>query len=107
ARATDHGDSRRARRRAGHCDVSADLQARLRRLGVSGLLPLLAQSPAVFVALAALIGLVVGSFLNVVIYRLPLMLERQWRAECAELTHSTGTAARTTAAFNLLLPGSS
>src|SRR4029077_6099320 len=30
------------------------------------------------------LGLMVGSFLNVVIYRLPLMLERQWREECAE-----------------------
>jgi leader peptidase (prepilin peptidase) / N-methyltransferase len=80
---------------------------------VSGLLPLLAQSPAVFIALAALLGLLVGSFLNVVIYRLPVMLERRWHAECAELTASTGTtattatAATTTTAFNLLVPGSS
>ncbi len=29
-------------------------------------------------------GLVIGSFLNVVIYRLPVMLERQWREQCAE-----------------------
>ncbi len=35
--------------------------------------------------LAGLIGLLVGSFLNVVIYRLPLMLERRWARECAEL----------------------
>ncbi len=34
---------------------------------------------------AALLGLVVGSFLNVVIYRLPLMLERDWRRQCHEL----------------------
>jgi leader peptidase (prepilin peptidase) / N-methyltransferase len=34
---------------------------------------------------AALVGLCVGSFLNVVIHRLPIMMERQWRAECAEL----------------------
>jgi leader peptidase (prepilin peptidase) / N-methyltransferase len=33
----------------------------------------------------ALLGLCVGSFLNVVIHRLPIMMERQWRAECAEL----------------------
>ncbi|MBN7795391.1 prepilin peptidase [Parahaliea mediterranea] len=31
------------------------------------------------------LGLVVGSFLNVVIYRLPLMMEASWRAECAVL----------------------
>lgn len=78
---------------------------------MSGLLPLLVQSPAVFVAFAALLGLLVGSFLNVVIYRLPLMLERQWRAECAEVTASTSISASTTAtvtaAFNLFVPGSS
>jgi leader peptidase (prepilin peptidase)/N-methyltransferase len=49
-------------------------------------LALLAASPAAFAAVALLFGLIVGSFLNVVIYRLPIMLERQWRAECAELT---------------------
>ncbi len=36
------------------------------------------------VAVAALIGLLVGSFLNVVIHRLPKMMEQQWDAECAE-----------------------
>lgn len=35
--------------------------------------------------LAALLGLLVGSFLNVVIYRLPKMLERDWQGQCAEL----------------------
>jgi leader peptidase (prepilin peptidase) / N-methyltransferase len=34
---------------------------------------------------AAIIGLLVGSFLNVVAYRLPLMMERAWREQCAEL----------------------
>jgi leader peptidase (prepilin peptidase)/N-methyltransferase len=37
-------------------------------------------------ALAGVFGLLVGSFLNVVIYRLPKMLERQWAAECADLS---------------------
>lgn len=41
--------------------------------------------PAFLVIVAVLAGLAVGSFLNVVIHRLPKMLERQWRAECAEL----------------------
>jgi leader peptidase (prepilin peptidase)/N-methyltransferase len=45
---------------------------------------LLAAHPGVFAAVAALFGLLVGSFLNVVIHRLPLMLERQWRAQSAE-----------------------
>jgi len=39
-------------------------------------------------AMAGVLGLLVGSFLNVVIYRLPKMLERQWAAECADLTGS-------------------
>ena len=42
--------------------------------------------PSAFVAVAAVLGLAVGSFLNVVIYRLPEMLEGQWRAEIAEIT---------------------
>lgn len=40
-------------------------------------------SPMEFIFLMALIGLLVGSFLNVVIYRLPIMLEKQWRNDCA------------------------
>ncbi|HRD48244.1 MAG: prepilin peptidase [Candidatus Competibacter sp.] len=49
------------------------------------LLELLAGSPALFVTLTVLLGLMVGSFLNVVIYRLPLMMEREWRTQCVEL----------------------
>jgi leader peptidase (prepilin peptidase) / N-methyltransferase len=41
--------------------------------------------PVAWPVFAALLGLVVGSFLNVVILRLPVMLDRQWRAQCAEL----------------------
>ena len=41
------------------------------------------------VALFGFLGLLVGSFLNVVIYRLPKMMEQQWAAECAELTGQT------------------
>ncbi len=40
--------------------------------------------------LVFLLGLIVGSFLNVVIVRLPLMMERQWRAECAEALAAEG-----------------
>lgn len=39
--------------------------------------------------LCGLIGLAVGSFLNVVIHRLPLMMEREWAAQCAELAGQT------------------
>ena len=41
--------------------------------------------PLALLVVAALLGLVVGSFLNVVAYRLPLMMERAWRAQCEEL----------------------
>ncbi|MDK9702898.1 MAG: prepilin peptidase [Sulfuritalea sp.] len=41
--------------------------------------------PAVFALVAGLLGLMIGSFLNVVIHRLPIMMERDWAAQCAEL----------------------
>ena len=41
--------------------------------------------PAVFALAAGLLGLLVGSFLNVVIHRLPIMMERDWAGQCAEL----------------------
>ena len=54
--------------------------------------------------IAGLLGLLVGSFLNVVIHRLPKMLERQWAADCAEYA---GTAPPEEAErFNLVMPRS-
>ncbi|GAC1668012.1 MAG: A24 family peptidase [Steroidobacteraceae bacterium] len=51
---------------------------------------------AVFAASVFVLGLMIGSFLNVVIYRLPIMLERDWRAQAAELMpdlhHTTAPA---------------
>ncbi len=41
--------------------------------------------PAAFAVVAGLFGLIVGSFLNVVIHRLPIMMERDWETQCAEL----------------------
>jgi leader peptidase (prepilin peptidase)/N-methyltransferase len=64
------------------------------------------QYPTAFPVLAVLLGLVVGSFLNVVILRLPVMLERQWRQQCVELAGSTVPAEPPHAAFNLVVPGS-
>ena len=46
--------------------------------------------PAVLPWAALVFGLCVGSFLNVVIHRLPKMLEREWRAQCAELAAAEG-----------------
>lgn len=48
--------------------------------------------PAVFALAAGLLGLMVGSFLNVVIHRLPLMMERDWAAQCAEFRNETPPA---------------
>jgi leader peptidase (prepilin peptidase)/N-methyltransferase len=47
-------------------------------------LSMLLNTPHLISALAAVIGLLVGSFLNVVIYRLPIMMQRNWREECIE-----------------------
>ena len=49
------------------------------------MLALLASSPGAFVGACFVLGLVLGSFLNVVIHRVPIMMERQWREQCAEL----------------------
>ena len=51
----------------------------------------------------ALVGLAVGSFLNVVAYRLPLMMERTWRADCATLLDQPVPQQ---ASFNLVVPRS-
>jgi len=83
---------------------------------------LLATSPALFIGVCLVLGLLIGSFLNVVIYRLPIMLDRQWREQCAEIsassaltaatdeaTPATGTAAAAAGAperFNLVVPRS-
>ena len=63
----------------------------------------LQSSPGLVAALAGILGLLIGSFLNVVIYRVPKMMERQWAEECAELT---GTPTAPTEKFNLLTPRS-
>ena len=55
-------------------------------------LQLLAASPALYIGACFVLGLTLGSFLNVVIYRLPLMLEREWREQCAEASAEPGTA---------------
>ncbi|MGH6891381.1 MAG: prepilin peptidase [Dongiaceae bacterium] len=56
-----------------------------------------------FAAVAFVFGLAIGSFLNVVIYRLPQVLDRQWRAQCAELA---GQAASAAERYNLWWPRS-
>jgi leader peptidase (prepilin peptidase)/N-methyltransferase len=54
-------------------------------------------------SLLGLLGLLIGSFLNVVIYRLPVMLEARWQAECADMQ---GKNLPEKAPFSLLVPRS-
>jgi leader peptidase (prepilin peptidase) / N-methyltransferase len=63
------------------------------------------SSPALFAASAGVFGLLVGSFLNVVIYRLPRIMEAEWRAQCAELAAGDGPAAPVKV-YNLVTPRS-
>jgi len=63
----------------------------------------LQQSPALAVATALVLGLMIGSFLNVVIYRLPKMMEMEWEAQAAELRGEDPPAAER---FDLLFPRS-
>jgi leader peptidase (prepilin peptidase)/N-methyltransferase len=57
-------------------------------------------------ACAVLLGLLVGSFLNVVIYRLPKMMDREWRQQCAALAGSAPDAAAEAEPFSLVRPRS-
>ena len=64
---------------------------------------MIAPGPYAALALAAVVGLCVGSFLNVVIHRVPKMLERGWAAQCAELRGEAPAAEPT---YNLVVPRS-
>lgn len=64
---------------------------------------LLQANPALLVILCALFGLFIGSFLNVVIYRLPVMMQRSWRLQCQELLEQPLESSER---FNLAVPAS-
>lgn len=66
---------------------------------------LLKSEPAFLRIVVGLVGVMVGSFLNVVIYRLPLMLERGWRAECRAFL-ALEPEAESDEAYNLVVPRS-
>jgi leader peptidase (prepilin peptidase) / N-methyltransferase len=51
----------------------------------------LASSPALFISVTVVFGLLIGSFLNVVIYRVPIMMDNELRAECAALQENEST----------------
>ena len=63
----------------------------------------MAAESMTLLVLVAVVGLCIGSFLNVVIHRLPRMLEQGWRTQCAELS---GETAQPAARYNLLVPRS-
>ncbi len=66
---------------------------------------LISASPAVFIGIVFAFALVIGSFLNVVIYRLPIMMEREWREQAAE-AQKTPASELPEGRFNLILPNS-
>ena len=74
------------------------------------LIQLLQTNSAFFVFVVGLLGLVVGSFLNVVIHRLPLMMQTTWRRQCEEFLQPTTTDEQPVEPkhepFNLVVPRS-
>ena len=70
------------------------------------LLGLIQANTLVFASVAALFGLVIGSFLNVVIYRMPVMLMRNWQRDCEELAGKTSGEQTKKEIFNLSTPRS-
>lgn len=67
------------------------------------MLALLQADPLLFTIACGIVGLLVGSFLNVVIYRLPKIMEREWHEQCAALQ---GLPAPDQAPFSLSVPRS-
>jgi len=65
----------------------------------------LAANPPVVLIFAGLLGLLIGSFLNVVIHRVPVMMEREWRSQCAEMLDPEAKPEQQQA-YNLVVPRS-
>lgn len=72
------------------------------------LLQVFQTTPVAFIALCGLLGLMVGSFLNVVIHRLPRMMEQEWREQCASLNVDPVQVSPTPSGprYNLVVPRS-
>ncbi|MCI0401842.1 MAG: A24 family peptidase [Gammaproteobacteria bacterium] len=66
----------------------------------------LEASPVAFAVSTGIMGLIVGSFLNVVIHRLPKMMERDWRSQCVELLAVQEPVVEQQQPYNLVHPGS-
>ena len=72
--------------------------------GLDALIDAFAQSAALWIGFSMVLGLLVGSFLNVVIHRLPIMLEQGWRRDCQELLEQTSVSPAPV--YNLVTPRS-
>jgi leader peptidase (prepilin peptidase)/N-methyltransferase len=70
------------------------------------MLELFAESPMLFVTVVFAFCLVIGSFLNVVIHRLPIMMERDWREQAAELAKTPPETELPEDRFDLVVPRS-
>jgi leader peptidase (prepilin peptidase)/N-methyltransferase len=70
------------------------------------MLELFTDSALLFVAVVFAFCLAIGSFLNVVIYRLPIMMEREWREQCAEFTRTPPDSDLPKGRFDLVMPRS-
>lgn len=73
------------------------------------LIHFLQESPVATLLLAGILGLLVGSFLNVVILRLPVMMEREWQAQCKALLaqeNTSGEVVPEPERFDLIAPAS-
>jgi len=71
--------------------------------GLTEISSLLQQNQTLFICISVLFGLMLGSFLNVAIYRLPKMMERDWQNNCLELQ---GKELAPEVKFNLVTPRS-
>ncbi|HNP36539.1 MAG TPA: A24 family peptidase [Woeseiaceae bacterium] len=69
------------------------------------MIELLNASPIIFTGVVFIFTLLIGSFLNVVIYRVPVMMEREWREQCATIDATPATELPT-GKFNLVTPRS-
>jgi len=70
------------------------------------MLELFTQSAPVFITIVFAFALIIGSFLNVVIYRLPIMMEREWREQCDELGKTPPLQEMPKDRFDLIVPRS-
>jgi len=69
------------------------------------LIMLMKHEPSLLYGFVTVLGILIGSFLNVVIYRLPVMMQREWQNECAESFPEANLSADNET-FNLVVPRS-